>query len=153
MRQISVGLAVLVLLMAVSINGADETPRLTVVAHEVSVKDLGDKWQDFVKKAKGRFEDRVRQDNSVSLNTFLNDVLLTLAEDAKSGKLEGIKKYTYWLALYKELDTVNDRLWLPEYVQSFEFNNSRAIADLRKDFSWDKLCAIVKEKVKEKEKK
>ncbi|MBI3828261.1 MAG: hypothetical protein HY291_02010 [Planctomycetes bacterium] len=105
-----------------------------------------EEWDKFVRKTKEHFETWSNDNPSGSgnVNRFLNDKLLPIAMGVPGGEVKNLKKFIYWIALYKVFDAQP-----PWYILEIAKENQQDIEDLHKDFSWERMSKLVKQRANE----
>lgn len=114
-------------------------------AYQLAQKDQKpEDWKKFIKKTREHFETWSNDNPSGNLNRFLDDKLLPIAMNVPKGEVKTLKKFIYWLALYKEFDAQP-----PWYIREIANDNRQDVEDLHKDFSWERMSEIIKQRSKE----
>jgi len=130
---------------AIPVFAGDEARTFQQIAYDITIKDLKpEEWNKFCKKAKDRYE-QWSKDNQGSgdLNQFLNDKLLEIAPSVKGGKIEALKKFVYWLALYQQYNQLP-----PEYIREVKPEYRDQLDTLLQNFQWETLANMIKDNVK-----
>jgi len=135
----------LTLVFLICLSEAAENYDLFDVANEVAKRELKNDWLKFVAKARGRCEDRQKIEESVSTNSFLNDIVKEKAMGVDGTDTHKVKEFVYWLALYKELRTEVEP---PKWLIDVSLDYTSDIKDLHDNFSWEKLCKRVQDNLK-----
>lgn len=98
-------------------------------------------WADFQRDAESRFETWKINNHFGSRKNFLDDKLLTTATGVPSGKVETLKRFMFYLALYKI-----HREPPPWYIRHMAQRHGQEFLDLLQDFSWEDLAKRVRKK-------
>lgn len=144
MRQISIFSLFLVVLC---VGTAKAESNFVELAYQRATMDQKPaEWEKFVKQTKDRFETWSNDNPSGAgnINRYLNEKLLPIAMSVPSGEVKNLKKFIYWIALYKTFDSLP-----PWYVLEIAKENQADIEELHKDFTWEKMSAMVKKRANE----
>lgn len=120
------------------------------IAFDITLKDMSKAdWEKHVQKAQRDFDTWISDNPTGNLKRFLDDRLLQYGTWAVKGKISHLKKFIYWLPLYKEW-----KEQLPKYICEITEENWEDLNKLLSDWSWEKAHKLIKRKSKEhKEKK
>jgi hypothetical protein len=123
----------------------EDPPGLEQMAHKVAIKEHSrEEWARYVKAAKARYAEWEKDGQGGSMGSFLNSRLLDYAVPVPGGKLKDLKRFVFWLALYVELDETP-----PKYIRDISPKHRAEAQKLLKDFSWEKLQKMVRDKSKD----
>ncbi len=118
---------------------------LPTIAYDIMRKDLSEEqWKGYVKKALARYEEWGEENNGRDIKVFLDDRLLQYGVAARTGKIESLKTFVHFLALYKEW-----REPPPKYIRDVADKNRQDLDNLLAEFTWEKASELTKKKVKE----
>lgn len=113
---------------------------LPEMAHAIATKDLGpDGWEAWLRDADKNFEAWSAQKQSTSRERFLNDKLMDIFPRARTGETTALKRFIYWLALYKQYQF--DAPW---FIRLVARRHGDDFKDLLDDFSWERFAEKVK---------
>ena len=127
---------------AVEARAARDLPS---IAYDIMRKDLNERqWAEYVKKSNDRYREWSDENGDRDLKIFLDDRLLQLGLAARSGKIENLKKFVYFLSLYKQWKEL-----APKYIRDVAEKNRQDLDDLLAEFTWERASQLVKKKVKE----
>lgn len=135
----------LLLVLAVVLASADdEIFDARRFAREITEKDLGpENWQKYLKKSRKNLDDYFESfRDTADTGSFLNDRLTDLANQVDD--LASLKKFVAWLALYDVWEVP-----LPPRAEEKLKKREQDLKNLAKDFSWEKLLAMVKPEKKQ----
>lgn len=139
-RLVSSG-AVLLLTCRVFAAHASEID-VTAVALEIAREHASpQEWAAFQRDAESRFETWKINNFFGSRKNFLDDKLLATATGVPSGKVETLKRFMFYLALYKI-----HREPPPWYIRHMAQRHGREFLDLLQNFSWEDLAKRVRKK-------
>ncbi len=135
---------VLVLMVGWPCFGA--TTDIADVAYKIVLRDISQaEWKAYVADTQSRFRTWSNDNPSGkgNLKRFLDDKLLTRAMGVPSGKIESLKNFMYWMALYREFKEPP-----PWYIRYMAHKHGDKFAALLDDFSWQKFSEMVVKKSK-----
>ena len=117
----------------------------TQKAYEVTQKDMKpEDWKKFLKKTNDHFETWRDDNGGGDWKDYLDNQLICIAPSVKSGDVKVLKKFMCWMGLYHVHNEP-----APWYVRDLSYENRAAFKQVFQDFSWERLSAMVKNKVKE----
>ena len=132
------------LLLGLPAHAAEDLD-ICVIAYDVARKDMGESgWREYANKAATHYRTTWIDDNpSGNLKRYLDDNLLTRALSVPSGKMKSLKRFMYWLALYRQF-----REPPPWYMSYLALRYGDTLRSLRADFTWERFAEIVNERKK-----
>lgn len=140
-KGVRVRLFVAVLLLA----GAAPAPfaaelNLPEMAYTIATKDLTPEgWEAWLRDADKNFETWSVQNQSTNRERFLNDKLMDIFPRARSGDVTALKRFMYWLALYKEY-----KFDAPWFIRLVARRHGEDFKELLENFSWERFAEKVK---------
>ena len=118
--------------------------RVAAIAYDITRKDMDEKqWKSYVRRQRSWYEDWVNDNPSGSFKRFLDDKLLQIALGVPKGKIKTLKKFVYWLAMYKHFGEP-----APSYIRNIADKNRQDLDNLLEDFSWERASKLVRKKSK-----
>lgn len=148
MREIPIyflGLLVSIFALAASAADAEPAPELTDTAYDITISQMSEQeWAKYVLATKKKYDSWIAENEAGSFGQFLNDKFLEIAPSALGGKIENLKRVTYWMALYKYFGEQP-----PSHLRRVTDKHKREFYDLSKNFSWEKMSEMVTKASKE----
>ncbi|MCW8133720.1 MAG: hypothetical protein KIS92_25465, partial [Planctomycetota bacterium] len=103
-------LACLTLIVAAaSVSPARAESNFVELAYQRATMDQKpEEWAKFVKQTRDRFETWSNDNPSGAgnINRYLNEKLLPIAMSVPGGEVKNLKKFIYWIALYKTFESL-----------------------------------------------
>ncbi|MCK6474748.1 MAG: hypothetical protein L6R28_23760 [Planctomycetes bacterium] len=113
---------------------------LPEMAYTIATKDLtAEGWEAWLRDADKNFETWSVQKQSTNRERFLNDKLMDIFPRARSGDVTALKRFIYWLALYKQYQF--DAPW---FIRLVARRHGDDFKDLLENFSWERFAEKVK---------